>query len=198
MNIVPVSFHGKDVRVSLINGEPWFCAVDISKVMGIINIKSNIHSMGIEYKKLRTPTEGGSQKITFISEQGVYKILFNSRKPKVKEYAHKLMQEMGNTIGDARKVIDALSRFEVPEEMNDMFVYAIREVETGNIKLGISKDPEKRIKYLQIGNSGELELIGMFKAENGFKDERAIHDKNSDKKIRGEWFHKGVDMYEFN
>ena len=198
MNIVPVSFHGKDVRVTLINGEPWFCAVDISKVMGIINIKSNIHSMGIEYKKLRTSTEGGSQQMIYIPESGVYKILFNSRKPKVKEYTEKLMQEMGNTIGDARKVIDALSRFEVPEEMNDMFVYAIREVDTGNIKLGISKDPEKRIKYLQIGNSSELELIGMFKAENGFKDERMIHDKNSGKKIRGEWFHEGVDMYEFN
>lgn len=70
----------------------------------------------------------------------------------------------------------------------DMFVYAIMEEDNGKVKIGISKDPERRLKQLQTGNSSRLILVATHKAENGFADERALHQKNEAYLIHGEWF----------
>lgn len=82
----------------------------------------------------------------------------------------------------------SLDEFEVPEYLPDMFVYAIQEQDTGNIKLGISRDPHPRLKQLQTGNSSTLELLAYRKAEQRFKDEHALHAKAPHYHIRGEWF----------
>jgi hypothetical protein len=95
-------------------------------------------------------------------------------------------------ITELDEIIEALTSFEVPDDLPDMYVYAIRETETGRIKLGISKDPENRLKQLQIGNSQALELVAYRKAENRYKDELAVHIANDPLRIRGEWFDAGV------
>ena len=91
-------------------------------------------------------------------------------------------------IASLDSLLEALDDFDVPDDLPDMYVYAIREAETGRIKIGISKDPAERLKQLQVGNSQELELIAYKKAGNRFSDERAAHLINSDSHIRGEWF----------
>lgn len=91
-------------------------------------------------------------------------------------------------LNDLSIIQEALNNFEVPDDLPDMYVYAIRESETGCIKLGISKHPEERLKQLQVGNSQKLELVAYKKAENRFKDEKLAHSDNQDKRIRGEWF----------
>lgn len=91
-------------------------------------------------------------------------------------------------IGDAKAIIDALYSLEVPDDLPDLYVYAIKEIDTGNVKLGISRDPERRLKQLQIGNSSRLELVAYRKAENRFTDERQLHHYNAALRIHGEWF----------
>ena len=89
-------------------------------------------------------------------------------------------------------LLEALDSFEIPDDLPDMYVYAIREKESGRIKIGISKDPERRMKQLQTGNSQELELVAYKKADNKYKDEKELHLLHSDKKLRGEWFASSV------
>ena len=89
-------------------------------------------------------------------------------------------------------IIEAMNDFEVPEDLHDMYVYAIRESESGRIKLGISRNPEQRLKQLQTGNSQVLELVAFKKAKNGFSDEKAAHEIASSHHVRGEWFDGGV------
>lgn len=84
--------------------------------------------------------------------------------------------------------LEAFEAFDVPAELSDMFVYAIREVETGRIKLGISSDPVARVAQLQTGNSQKLELVVYRKACDRFSDEHALHAKATQYHIRGEWF----------
>lgn len=84
--------------------------------------------------------------------------------------------------------MEALRDFDIPSDMPDMYVYAIQEMETGRIKLGISKNPNERIKQLQTGNSNTLMLIGYHKAENHYESEKMNHDENKNHRIRGEWF----------
>jgi len=129
-------------------------------------------------------TPGGAQKKVVIWEPGVYQYLSSSRKPAAKLLKAKIFDR----IKDARIIIDALKDFEVPEDIGDVYVYAIKESETGRIKLGISRDPHARLKQMQTGNSQVLEMVAYRKASNRFKDESAIHSKNAQHHIRGEWF----------
>ncbi|WP_241610280.1 GIY-YIG nuclease family protein [Rosenbergiella epipactidis] len=85
-------------------------------------------------------------------------------------------------------VVNALSEFEIPDDLPEMFIYYIQNVATGNVKIGISQNPEERRKHLQTGCDGELVIVAVKKAENRFKDEKLIHDKFKSEKIHGEWF----------
>lgn len=100
--------------------------------------------------------------------------------------------EIARKVTDFGYLLDALESFEVPDDLPDMFVYAIRESETGRIKIGISRDPEQRLKQLQIGNSQKLEIVATKLAANRFKDEKLAHIQNSTHHIRSEWFDEGA------
>ena len=93
-------------------------------------------------------------------------------------------------IDDLSIIQEALNNFEVPDDIPDMYVYAIKNKDTGNIKLGISKNPEQRLKQLQTGCDGKLELVAYRKADNGYRDELQLHNENNQYAIHGEWFTK--------
>lgn len=99
-----------------------------------------------------------------------------------------LLDSLGSASKDLANLLAALESFEVPDEVQGMYVYAIRNINTGHIKLGISRNPEHRLKQLQTGCDGVLELVAFRRAENGFSDERALHGQHSGIHIRGEWF----------
>lgn len=96
-------------------------------------------------------------------------------------------------ISNFENILKALNEFEVDAEIislspKPLFIYAIREVYTGNVKIGISSNPAERLKQLQTGNSSKLELVAFIEAADGFKSEKRLHLLNADKHIRGEWF----------
>lgn len=95
-----------------------------------------------------------------------------------------------SSIKDMDSILSAFSSFEIPDDMPDMFVYAIKESDSGNIKIGISRDPKRRLKQLQTGNSSKLELVAYAEAKNKYSDESFAHSINSDNHVRGEWFNE--------
>lgn len=99
---------------------------------------------------------------------------------------------LSSALTQSLDIIRAMESFDVPDDLPDMFVYAIREKDTGNIKLGISRDPKQRLKQLQTGNSSQLELVAYRKAENRYRDERAIHAAADAHRLHGEWFSSSV------
>lgn len=70
--------------------------------------------------------------------------------------------------------------------MNNDDLYIIQSDVSGNIKIGRSKDPQKRLKQLQTGNPNKLKLIAEFKGE-GWK-EKILHDRLAFYRLEGEWF----------
>ncbi len=86
-----------------------------------------------------------------------------------------------------RELMDLIADVDLPDAP-DLFVYAIREQDTGHLKLGISKDPEERLRQLQIANSSRLEIVAIRPAPNRFSDEAAIHKLVGQYHIHGEWF----------
>jgi prophage antirepressor-like protein len=62
--------------------EPLFRANDIAEILEMGNIRSTIQNFDKSEKVVHTmDTLGGSQQVTFLTEKGLYKILFRSRKP---------------------------------------------------------------------------------------------------------------------
>lgn len=68
------------------------------------------------------------------------------------------------------------------------YVYLIRSEETGRYKIGVSKDPTKRIEQLNTGNDSELVLIESFPSEYAYKVETALQNSYAYTHKRGEWF----------
>jgi hypothetical protein len=84
--------------------------------------------------------------------------------------------------------MELLEEMDISELDADMHLYVIRETESGRVKIGISRDPERRLRELQVGNSQKLEILATRKAYNGFADETLLHKTFSADQIRGEWF----------
>ena len=174
-----------NIRVIEKNGEAWFVASDIAKALDYRDASNMNRNLDDDEKMISSViTRGGLQKMLVISETGLYRLVLSSRRKKAELVARRIFSD----IADSKAVIRALQEFEVPDDLPDMYVYAIREKETGRIKIGISRDPESRLKQLQTGNSQQLELIAYRKAENRYKDEARLHRMFSDYHVRGEWF----------
>src|SRR5579872_1996396 len=67
--------------------EPLFRASDIGTVLGISNIHTSIKDFDGSEKVIHTmDTLGGPQEVTFLTEAGLYEMLFKSRKPIARQF----------------------------------------------------------------------------------------------------------------
>ena len=71
------------------------------------------------------------------------------------------------------------------ENVSDGWVYWIGG-DTGPIKIGWSKDPQKRVRELQTGSPIALTVVHQVAGTTA--DERRWHKKLSDHRLHGEWF----------
>lgn len=191
-NLSVFQFSQSPVRVITRDGEPWFVAKDLCQILELSNVGQALSRLDDDEKKAIVLQDGsaGNPNVAIISEHGFYSLLMGARKPGVKS----IKKAMAEQLKGSRFILEALNDFEVPEDVGEMYVYAIKESETGRIKLGISRDPHARLKQMQTGNSQALELVAYRKASNRFKDESAIHAKNAQYHIRGEWFSESATL----
>ncbi len=68
------------------------------------------------------------------------------------------------------------------------YVYLISDINNYTYKIGISNNPENRLKALQTGNDRTLRIIHKVICENYSKVENALHNKYCFLKVNGEWF----------
>ena len=94
---------------------------------------------------------------------------------------------MRNSVTNPDELFGLIADVDV-DDPEDMFVYAIVEVETGRVKIGISKNPHQRLKQLQTANPNRLEIAAIREAPNRFADEKRLQRAANDYHILGEWF----------
>ena len=84
------------------------------------------------------------------------------------------------------KVIDSV----LPEyKGKKSYVYIIKNLDSGNLKIGVGSDPVKRLKQLQTGSDSELSLVyTSFLCSNAFSLENDVHNRFKEFHVRGEWF----------
>ena len=91
------NFNSTEVRAFADdNGEPWFSANDVCKVLGYANSRKTVsdHCREGGVTKRYTPTESGDQEMTFINEGNLYRLIIKSRKPEAQAFEQKLMEEI--------------------------------------------------------------------------------------------------------
>lgn len=76
-----------EIRTITKDNEPMFCLADVCKALEISNVgnvKQRLSEKGVHTAD--TPTKGGMQKMTFISEANLYKTIFQSRKDSAERF----------------------------------------------------------------------------------------------------------------
>ena len=81
------NFKGFDLRCVLIDDQPWFAATDVCAALGVGNASkatSKLTSSEVSRWKLSTATHARPNNI--VNEAGLYKLIFQSRKPEAKQF----------------------------------------------------------------------------------------------------------------
>jgi prophage antirepressor-like protein len=204
MDIVK-AFNTNDLHTEIvIKGtidEPLFRASDVGLVLDIKIINSVIREFDESEKVLHTMhTLGGAQEVTFLTEKGLYKVLFRSRKPiaqkfqnwvceVIKEIRLKGIYKMENEI---KKAIE--EKNEAIEEKNKIREKTLIENFPSNVQCvyygTIDNKSDRGERLIKFGNSNSLKnriynhkktyqnfrLINAFKVENKLQIENAIKD----------------------
>lgn len=88
-----------DVRIQVIDGEPWFCLKDVCNVLEVKNVSqasSQLDEKGI--CKTYTPTNGGKQSLVYVNEPNLYRVIFRSNKPEARQFQDWVFNEVLPTI----------------------------------------------------------------------------------------------------
>ena len=89
-----------DVRTVMIDGEPWFAATDITRILGYKNCSKAIADHVDEEDKgiTKCSTAGGMQNLTVINESGMYSLIIQSKMPDARRFKRWVTSEILPTI----------------------------------------------------------------------------------------------------
>jgi len=85
----PFSYFDTQVRTAIgSDSQIWFCAKDICHVLGLKNTSKSVEGLDNEERDTITSSDGVGRKkdMIFVSESGLYALIFNSRKPEAKNF----------------------------------------------------------------------------------------------------------------
>jgi len=85
------------VRTVLIDDQPWFIAVDICEILGIVNSREVIRKRidDDERRRLNLPRQGSTW---FVNESGLYTLILGSNKPEARRFRKWVTNEVLPTL----------------------------------------------------------------------------------------------------
>ena len=138
MNEVQIfNFKENSVRTQYASDEVWFCLKDVCDILDISNsrkVVERLNQKGVTTSD--TLTNGGMQKMTYINESNLYKVIFQSRKPQAEEFTEWVTGEVLPTIRktggyqmpkDPMQVLKLM--FDAQEQTNDKLNEVVRDVQ---------------------------------------------------------------------
>lgn len=186
---------------------PLFKAKDIGDLLGIDKIRKTIENLDNECKiKINAPTGGvgtNNSDTWFLTEDGLYEVLFISRKPIAKQFkvwvrnvikeirlkgkydleeqlklkdieTQKLLEEKEKQLQEKELELVKYKEKVYEEIEKTGHIYVIKT--DGGTKVGKTKDAvKKRIKGLQTGNMNDIQVLLDFKTSNADLLERTVH-----------------------
>ena len=161
-NLQVFNFNSNQVRIVMINNNPYWVLKDVCRVLKIKNdrdVVSRLNSKGVD--SADTLTKGGVQKMTVINESNLYKTIFQSRTEEAEKFQDWTTEEVLPTI---RKT----GTYGVPTSFKEALLLAAKqqeEIEEKNLLL-LEQKPKVDF-YDQVASSKDAIAIGdMAKALN--------------------------------
>lgn len=84
----------RDVRVQLIDGEPWFFAVDVCASVALTDTNKALLGLDDDEKREHEQYSGSGRKPILINESGLYSLILRSRKPEAKAFKKWITSEV--------------------------------------------------------------------------------------------------------
>lgn len=94
-NVIPFTYSDQPVRVVEIDGEPWFVLADLCKVLRITALGRLAARLEKGMRQAHTlETAGGRQRMTIVSEAGMYEVVIRSDKPEAAAFRRWITSEV--------------------------------------------------------------------------------------------------------
>lgn len=139
-------FNSKEfgqVRTIVIDGEPWFCMVDICKSLDIGNVsqaKTRLKEDGVIINEV-IDSIGRKQNTNFINESNMYKLIFQSRKESAERFSDWVTDEVLPTIRKTGGYLNNTDLFintyfsDIPEEQKSIVRTCLVNIEEKQKKI---------------------------------------------------------------
>ena len=127
-DVQPFDFNGNPIRVVMIDGEPWFVAAEVCRVLEISNPADAVRRLDDDEYQLVSgtivSTDGGPGRYV-INESGLYSFVLGSRKPEAKAFKRWVTSEVLPQIRKTGAYRPALT----PSEQRRALARAVLEAE---------------------------------------------------------------------
>ncbi|WP_440863609.1 BRO-N domain-containing protein [Symbiopectobacterium purcellii] len=121
LSIQPISFSFRethDIRIHLINAEPWFCLKDVCEVLTVDRTSKLLRELDRKgWANCHTLTEGGEQQLVYVNEPNLYRIIFRSNKPEAKQFQNWVFDDVLPTIRKTGKYVRPTHKPEAREPL---------------------------------------------------------------------------------
>lgn len=88
-------YNDQNIRVVSVEGEPWFVLKDVCQILGVGNPADVSGRLDDDEKGVgEIDTLGGKQRVTIISECGLYSVILRSNKPEAKDFKRWVTHEV--------------------------------------------------------------------------------------------------------
>jgi prophage antirepressor-like protein len=90
------NYESKQIRIVIINGEPWFVAKDVCDILEHTNHKMAVARLDEDEvsKVYLTDSLGREQETTIVNEAGLYSLVLTSNMPKAKDFKRWITHEV--------------------------------------------------------------------------------------------------------
>lgn len=111
------NFNNNGVRIVFdANGEPLFCLADVCRILTVDRTSRLLRDLDAKgMADCHILTNGGTQKVKFVNEPNLYRIIFRSNKPEALSFQNWVFAEVLPTI---RKTGSYSARLTAYEELN--------------------------------------------------------------------------------
>ena len=121
-----------EIRTVEIDGKPYFVATDVARALGYSNPRKavNDHCKGVT--KCDTPTSSGVQRMSYINEGDLYRLIMKSKLPSAEKFENWVMDEVLPTIrktGSYNKPMTTAEKIHLLAQSDEELTHRVDEVE---------------------------------------------------------------------
>jgi len=116
------------LRTIVVDGVPWFLAADACRALDIKEPKDAVARLDEDERgRFKTPTPGGDQEMSYVTEAGLYSLILGSRKPEARAFKRWVTHEVLPALRKTGKYEVARPDWSIPQTYADALLLAAQQ-----------------------------------------------------------------------